>query len=315
MSGILVLCDHAGGAFKPTANELLTLAGTLGGPVFAAVLGDAPAATLGGLGASKVFQAAGSFGDYAGAATVDALEAILAASGASVLLAPGTYVAHDALPRLAARLGAGMATDCSSVAMVDGKLVGTRDWFAGRAQGQVTVNTTPAIASVAPNSGPKSESTGAEAEVVSVSWEAKTPGLEVLETLAPSTDGVDLNTADIVIAGGRSLKSKENFDGVIRGLASTLRAGVGASRAATDAGIADHSEQVGQTGVTVAPSLYIAAGISGAIQHLAGMRTSKVIVAINTDSGAPIFEHATYGIVGDLFEVCPAIAEAVQALD
>jgi electron transfer flavoprotein alpha subunit len=315
MSGILVLCDHADGAFTAAANELLTLASSMGPTVSAAVLGDAPAATLGGLGASQVFQAAGSFDAANGAAIVDALEAIVAASGASVLLGPGTFVSHDALPRLAARLGAGMATDCSKVELVDGKLVGTREWFAGRAQGHVTVQSELAIATVVANSGPKSAPSDATAPVVSVEWSAKTPGLELVETLAPQTDGVDLNTADIVIAGGRSLKSKENFDSVIRTLAGSLRAGVGASRAATDAGMALHSEQIGQTGVTVSPSLYIAAGISGAIQHLAGMRTSNVIVAINTDAGAPIFEHATYGIVGDLFEICPAIAEAVAALD
>ncbi|MFT4623531.1 MAG: electron transfer flavoprotein alpha subunit [Myxococcota bacterium] len=319
MSGILVLCDHADGVFRPTANELLTkaqaLAADLGGPVLAAVLGDAPAAELGGFGAAKVYQASGEFGDYNGAGAVDALQAILAASGATVLLAPGTYAGHDALPRLAARLDTGMASDCSDLRAEGGKLVGTRAWFAGRAQGEVTLNATPAIATVAPNSFPKGTSSGATAEVVPVTWQATTPGVEVVQTLAPSNEGIDLNTADRVVAGGRSLKSKEAFDEVIRGLARAMGAGVGASRAATDAEYAHHSEQVGQTGVTVAPTLYIAAGISGAIQHLAGMRTSKVIVAINKDPQAPIFEHATYGIVDDLFVVCPALQAEFEALD
>ena len=125
----------------------------------------------------------------------------------------------------------------------------------------------------------------------------------------PETQAVDLTEAERIVSGGRSLKSAENYDAIIRPLAASLHATPGASRACVDAGYAHHSEQVGQTGKTVNPVVYIACGISGAIQHLAGMRTSKVIVAINTDADAPIFEHATYGIVDDLFQVCPKLTE------
>ncbi len=137
----------------------------------------------------------------------------------------------------------------------------------------------------------------------------------MVETRAPSSAVVDLTEASIIVSGGRSLNSKENYDKVIRGFANTIGATPGASRAAVDAGFASHGDQVGQTGKVVNPQLYIAAGISGAIQHLAGMRTSKVIVAINKDAEAPIFDHCTYGIVGDLFEVLPAIDAEYRALN
>lgn len=311
MSGILVVAEHADGTFKPTAAELLgkaaELAQQLNTTVSAAVLGDAPAASLGGFGASKVFQASGSFVPYQAGAQIDALAAIIEASGADIVLAPASYECRDAFPRLTARFEGAMASDCHDLKVVDGSLVGRRPSYAGRIESDVALKAGKSFATVRGNSFPKAESTGANAEVVAVSFEAKTPSVTVVETLKPESRGIDLSTANKVIAGGRSLKSAENFDNVVRGLAEVMGAGVGASRAATDAGYAPHSEQVGQTGQTVSPNLYIAAGISGAIQHLAGMRSSKVIVAINKDPDAPIFQHATYGIVADLFEVLPAL--------
>jgi len=139
--------------------------------------------------------------------------------------------------------------------------------------------------------------------------------LTLVERKAPQTAAVDLTEAERIVSGGRSLKSEDGFDSVVRPLAAALNATAGASRAAVDAGFAPHGDQVGQTGKTVNPQLYVALGISGAIQHLAGMRTSKVIVAVNTDADAPIFEHATYGLVADLFEVAPKLQAAVEALD
>jgi electron transfer flavoprotein alpha subunit len=316
---ILVFADSENGAFKPTAAELLgkatELAAALGTTVSAAVLGDAPAASLGGLGASKVYQASGDFSGYDSAAIVDALAAIIAAAGPTVVLAPATYVGRDALPRLTARLGSAMGSDCSDLKVEGGAIVGRRSEYAGRAYTDVAISSTPAVFTVRPNTFPKPENNGASAEVIGVEWSATTPTVEVVETLAPESTGIELSSASSVVAGGRSLKSKENFDSVIRPLGAALQAGVGASRAATDAGYAPHNEQVGQTGQTVNPQLYIAAGISGAIQHLAGMRTSKVIVAINKDPDAPIFQHATYGIVADLFDVVPELTRAVEQLD
>jgi electron transfer flavoprotein alpha subunit len=317
MSGILVIAEHDGGAFKGSAAELLgkavALAGSFGGKVMAAVLGDAPAATLGGLGASQVFQAAGDFSAYDAGATADALTAIVRASGATVVLAPASYACRDVLPRLTARFGGGMASDAMDLKVVDGALVARRPIYAGSIESDTTLTGSPAFVTVRGNSFPKAASNGSSAPVTAVAWERSTPGVTVVETLAPDAKGIDLSTAGKVVAGGRSLKSKESFDALIRSLGEVMGAGVGASRAATDAGFAPHSEQVGQTGQTVSPNLYFAIGISGAIQHLAGMRASKVIVAVNKDPDAPIFEHASYGIVGDLFEVVPALTNALRS--
>ena len=317
MSGILVVAEHAGGAFSPTASELLgkatELAAVLGTTVSAAVLGDIDAAPLGGLGATKVYQAAGDFSTYDAGATIDALEAILRASDADMVLAPAAYAYRDALPRLTARFDGAMASDAMGLRVESGHLVARRPTFAGSIEADLTLTARPAFVTVRGNSFPKVANNGGSAEVVAVSFDKKTPSVTVLETLAPDTKGIDLGTADKVVAGGRSLGSQEKFDALIRNLGEVMGAGVGASRAATDAGYAPHAEQIGQTGQTVSPSLYLAVGISGAIQHLAGMRTSKVIVAINKDPDAPIFEQASYGIVNDLFEVVPALAEELRS--
>jgi electron transfer flavoprotein alpha subunit len=313
MSGILVVAEHADGSFKATASELLgkaaELAGALGTTVSAAVLGDAPAASLGGFGASKVYQAAGDFGTHDSGAAADALAAIIRAADPDIVIGPASYELRDVMPRLTARFDSAMASDCNALSIAGGKLVARRPMYAGSVEADVTLQARPAFATVRPNSFDKPGSNGGSAAVEAVSWEATTPTTKVVETLKPETRGIDLSTADKVVAGGRSLKSKENFDSLIRTLGDAMGAGVGASRAATDAGYADHSEQVGQTGQTVSPTLYLAVGISGAIQHLAGMRSSKVIVAINKDPEAPIFQHASYGIVADLFEVVPALTE------
>lgn len=314
---ILVFCETSGGAFAPTAAEFVAkaseLASALGTTVDAAVLGDAPAADLGKYGAGTVYQASGDFGTYDSGATTDALAAIIKASGATIVIGPSSYAGRDSFPRLTARFDGGMASDCQDLRVEGGALVARRPTFAGSIEVDTTVTAPVAFFTVRGNSfGQPESATGGAATVEAVSFERTTPSVEVVETLAPETKGVDLSTADIVVAGGRSLKSKENFDQFIRGLGEKLGAGVGASRAATDAGYADHAEQVGQTGQTVSPSLYFAFGISGAIQHLAGMRSSKVIVAVNKDADAPIFEHATYGIVADLFDIIPALNEALD---
>jgi electron transfer flavoprotein alpha subunit len=321
MSGILVLADHEGGQFRKTAFELLgkakELAAALGGvPVSAVVLGEVAAAGLGAYGAAKVFQVGGDFTAYNTLKVVRAVQAALAASGADVLLAPATYLGKDAMPRLAARLGTGQGSDCTDLRVEGGEIVGRRPIFSGKLLADVRVAKKPALFTVRGNSFGQPTPGAGSAEVVAVPL-ASDPideRVTLVERMESAVKVADLGEADRIVSGGRSLKSKDEFDRVVRGLAASMGAAVGASRAASDAGYASHDEQIGQTGKLVAPTLYLALGISGAIQHLAGMRGSKVIVAVNKDPEAPIFEHASYGIVGDLFEVAPALqAEFAQA--
>lgn len=318
MSGILVFAEHDGGTFKKTAYELLgkasALASELGTAVSAVVLGDAPAAELGGYGASKVYQVSGDFSSYSTLKVVNALQAAIEASGADVVLAAASFVGKDALPRLAARLGTGQGSECTELRVEGGQVIGRRPLYSGKAFADVKFKKGPAIYTVRPNSFPQPEAAGGSAELVAVTANLDVNDVVVVERKQPESQAVDLTEAERIVSGGRSLKSAESFDAVIRPLAASIGATVGASRAAVDAGYAPHGEQVGQTGKVVNPQLYIACGISGAIQHLAGMRTSKVIVAINKDPDAPIFEHATYGIVDDLFEVCPLLQKELEAL-
>ncbi len=317
MSGILVLAAHTGGTFKRTATELLgkgkELADSLGVPLFAAVLGDAPAADLGQFGASKVFVVAGDFNAYDTLHVTAALKAAVDASGATVLLAPSDFTGADAMPRLTARFRTGQATECTDLRVEDGRVVGRRPTNGGKVSADVYVSKDPAIFTVRPSSFGQPAAGAGTAEVVAVALDFAGSGLTLVESRKPETMAVDLTEAERIVSGGRSLKSKESFDDVIRPLSIALNATTGASRAAVDAHFAGHDEQVGETGKTVNPILYIACGISGQVQHLGGMRTSKVIVAINKDPEAPIFKHATYGIVDDLFDVVPALTAEVKA--
>jgi electron transfer flavoprotein alpha subunit len=317
MSTILVLAEHDEGRFKKTAFELLgkgaALASELGWTLTAAVIGDAPAAELGAFGVQKVFQVAGDFSNYSGTRTAAALESIIQASGATSVIATCAYTGKDALPRVVARLNGGQASDCTDLVTDGGSIAGIRPMYAGKCFVKATIARSPAFFTVRPNSFGQPSPTGGTAEVVTVSADIPASPITVVERKQPDSSVVDLTEAERIVSGGRSLKSAENFDAVIRPLAASIGAAAGASRAAVDAGYAGHGDQVGQTGKTVNPVLYIACGISGAIQHLAGMRTSKVIVAINKDPDAPIFEHATYGIVDDLFEVCPLLQAELDA--
>ncbi len=319
-SGILVVCECHEGGLKKTAYELLgkanELVGDIGGSVSAVVIGTADGASLGNYGASTVYTVDGEGldGSNAGGNT-RAIAAAIAAADPAAVLAPASPRFRDALPRLAARLSLGMATECTDLRTEGGQLVGRRPMYAGKAFADITVNRSPGLFTIRPNSFPIPEAGagGASVEALAVTCTGDDLAVRVVGTEEPKSTSVDLSEADRIVSGGRPFGSVEKFDEVIRPLATAFGATTGASRAAVDAGFAPHTEQVGQTGKVVNPSLYVACAISGAIQHLAGMRTSRIIVAINKDPEAPIFQHATYGIVGDVFDICPLLAEEAKA--
>jgi electron transfer flavoprotein alpha subunit len=220
----------------------------------------------------------------------------------------------DLFPRAAALCEAGLASDVVDLREGDDGIEGTRPLYSGKCLATVTVSSDPKFFSIRPNSFVIEGVEAGDGDEEEFEAELDDDyGYEVVAVESGSGAVVDLTEATRIISGGRSLKNAENFD-ILRTCAGTIGAAVGASRAAVDAGYAAHSMQVGQTGKVVNPQLYIACGISGAIQHLAGMRTSKVIVAINKDPDAPIFQHATYGIVADLFETVPMLETAFSEL-
>lgn len=226
-----------------------------------------------------------------------------------------TSMGKDLAPRLAARLGVAVASDCTRVAVNQGEMEFTRPIFAGKALLTVKLGSTPQVATLRPNVFPVEKVDG-QGEIIRVPIEisAAQSRAEVVEVQAESGAELDVTEADVVISGGRGMKGPENF-ALLRELAALIpRSAVGASRSAVDSGWIGHQHQVGQTGKTVSPNLYMAFGISGAIQHLAGMSSSKVIVAVNKDPDAPIFKVADFGVVGDLFQVIPVLKEEIRKL-
>jgi electron transfer flavoprotein alpha subunit len=233
------------------------------------------------------------------------------------ILGSASAMGRDLLPRVASRLGVGLAQDCVEAHILDGaQLECIRPIYAGKAYARVKLLMTPGMATLRPNVfSLGAPDTGRSAETASFAPELNPAQIRasVTEIKASAGQKVELTEANIIVSGGRGMKGPENFP-LIEQLADVLGGAMGASRAAVDAGWIDHQHQVGQTGKTVSPTMYVACGISGAIQHLAGMSSSKYIVAINKDPEAPIFNVADYGIVGDLFEVVPALIQAVKNL-
>lgn len=316
-SGILVFSEHDGGKIKKTAFELIAKAVSLNmGPVSAVVIGNADTAALGTYGAGTVYTVSSdAFSSYTTGAYAKALAAVIAKADPAVVLGAASALGKDLFPRLGARLGAGVVTEATELANDGGALVAHRPVYAGKA----FVTAKPAglaLVTVRPNSFgvPAAGSGSAEVVAVDAGVSAADAKVSVVESKKSDASVADLTEADRIVSAGRSIKSAEQYDAIIRPLASSIGATPGASRAAVDAGYAPHSHQVGQTGKVVNPNLYVALGISGAIQHLAGMRTSKVIVAVNKDPDAPIFAHASYGLVDDLFDVAPLLQKEFEAL-
>jgi len=318
MSVILAVCEHRDGILRKISHEVVTGARRIGEAVEAVVCAAGPvqgADQLGRFGADKVVTLTNAaFARYAPEGYAQAIAERAKSGGYRAVIFAASATGKDLAPRVAAKLGVGLAADCTDIAVSGGAIVATRPVYAGKALLKVSITATPAVLSLRPNVfTPVERPKAGTAETVAVN----VPGGRVVvrEVKAAEAGALDVAEAQIVISGGRGLKEPANFK-VIEELARAFggQAAVGASRAVVDAGWRAHADQVGQTGKTVSPTLYIAVGISGAIQHLAGMRTSKVIVAINKDKDAPIFKVADYGVVGDLFEVVPKLTEEIKKL-
>jgi electron transfer flavoprotein alpha subunit len=242
-----------------------------------------------------------------------AIRAAIDASGADLILISNTPTGWDVAPRVAAGLDAGFTSDCFGIDVEDSQLVFRRRVFNGKLEARLTVASDKAVASVQPGAtAPFEGTTDGSVTQLDVPLAADQLRTRFVETKAAESTGVDLTKADVIVAGGRGVGAAEKFAEVIQPLADALGGGVGASRPVVDAGWVPHQHQVGSSGQVVQPKLYIAAGISGAIQHLVGMKSSNFIVAINKDADAPIFEVADLGVVGDLLEVIPALTAAIQ---
>ncbi|MDP8239236.1 MAG: electron transfer flavoprotein subunit alpha/FixB family protein [Candidatus Hatepunaea meridiana] len=317
---ILVYVETRDNQIKPAGLEAISgarkLADVGGGKLTALLIGTSLSELTGEVekyGVDRILLA--EYPEFAGYTPEGYREAIIAAveeTDAKVVVMTATSLGRDLAPVAAAKLDASLLPDCTSIEYIEGKISVTRPVYAGKCIITLTANSSPLVLSLRPKAFLVSERNGKEAEVskLDVSLEGKIRA-RLVETRSEAGGKLDVTEADIIVAGGRGMKAKENFK-LIEDLADELGGAVGASRAVVDNDWRPHSEQVGQTGKVVAPTLYIAAGISGAIQHLAGMRSSKVIVAINKDADATVFKSADYGIVGDAMEVLPALLEAVK---
>jgi electron transfer flavoprotein alpha subunit len=326
MAGIWVYAEHKDGKVKKVAFEILTeakkLAEKKGEPLCAVLMGsevEAMVSQVGAYGPAKVYCVeTDALAQYTTGAYAKALSDLIQQEQPSIVLFGASINGKDLSARVSGKLGVGLATDCTAIDLDDGgKLKVIRPMFAGKVYAEVAfADATPQMASVRPNvltPGEPDASLTPEVAKVAASAGPEDIGLEIKEVIQAGGDKVDLTEAEIIVSGGRGMKGPENFP-ILEELAEALGGIVGASRSAVDAGWRPQSDQVGQSGKVVTPNLYVAAGISGAIQHLAGMGTSKVIVAINTDAEAPIFNKADYGVVDDLFKVVPALTEEIRQL-
>lgn len=318
---ILVFGEIRGGKLKKVTRELIEAARRVansGGAIDAVILGS---------GASKAADEIADYGlrkilvceqeslsNYSTEGYASALAKAVKLVDPSYVFLGATAMGRDLAPRTAARVDGVMFSDCVDLRIENGSLIAKRPVYSGKVYVEIDrVGERPVFLTIRPNNIPPAQPSSGKSEISRLECSVSSDAIKaIVKDIIPLAGGrPDVAEADIIVSGGRALKDKSNFK-ILEDLADVLGAAVGASRAAVDAGYAPAAIQVGQTGKIVNPRLYIACGISGAIQHLAGMRTSKVIVAINKDPNAPIFERATYGIVGDLFEVVPMLTEEIK---
>ena len=324
MNDILIFGEIRNGELKRVIKELLTagriVAEGTGGSIDAVLVGKGAlelSKNIDGLGIRKTFCVDDNIVEkYSTEGYAKVLSDLIAGGSYGYVFFGATAMGRDLSPRVAARVDGVMFSDCVDLRFEDGRCIAKRPVYSGKLFVEIApVGTPPVFITIRPNNLPPADPAAGETEAVTHPSGVMEDMIRALATeIIPMAGGrPDITEAEVIIAGGRAMKDSSNFE-ILGELADLLGGAVGASRAVVDAGYVPQSIQVGQTGKIVNPKLYIACGISGAIQHLAGMRTSKVIVAINKDSNAPIFERAHYGIVGDLFEVVPALTEEIRKL-
>lgn len=325
MADVLAFAEQRDGQVGGSAREAVStaarLAGSLGGSAHALVLGAPGISEYGGdlgrFGAEVVHVGEHeALGDYNPEAYAAVVTERVRDGGYDAVIFPATTLGKDLAPRVAASLDVPLAADVTGLDAEDGKISIVRPMYSGKAFAHLEADSSPVLVSIRPNVFHASESDAAgQVETFTPELDPQSFRVRVLERKGTEDGQVDVSEAAIIVSGGRGMKDPENW-GLLESLRDAIGsdAALGASRAVVDAGWRPHGEQVGQTGKTVAPKLYFAVGISGAIQHLAGMRTSQTIVAINKDADAPIFGVADYGIVGDLFDVLPRLTEEIAAL-
>jgi len=318
--GVMIVAEQRDGALRKISLELAStarkLADQTGDEVSAILLGsgiEGLAAELGKYGVDKVFVGDNAAMEpYVTEAHAAVVAKVVKENDPAILLLGASVQGKDLSSRVAAKLATGLATDCTDVKLDGGKFVAIRPLYAGKCFGEIVFESTPAMASLRPNVFPAAENAKAGA-VVKVDAAVEAQKSKVLEVQKDTSGKVDLTEANVIVSGGRGMKGPEGY-AILEELADVLKGTVGASRAAVDAGWRPQKDQVGQTGKVVSPNLYIACGISGAIQHLAGMSSSKCIVAINKDAEAPIFTKADYGVIDDLFKVVPELTAVCKKL-
>lgn len=316
---VLAILEQREGSLKKvsyqSASVAVMLAKQLNAEVEAVAVGSdiSDLAEVGKYGISKVtlLQHCDLL-NYSSSAYTEAISEYAKEAGADYLVLGNTALGNDLAPRLAVKLSSGCLMDCINLKVVSGEVIATRPVYAGKSNLTLKLNSEIKIFTIRPNIF-KAEVIGNENAGITIKEISNLNLKSKVVAFKKSEGKLDVAEADIIVSGGRGMKGPENFN-LIESLADVLGGAVGASRAVVDAGWRPHREQVGQTGKTVSPSLYIACGISGAIQHLAGMSSSKYIVAINKDKDAPIFSVADYGIAGDVFEVLPALTEEIKKL-
>ncbi|MFN2604188.1 MAG: electron transfer flavoprotein subunit alpha/FixB family protein [Gemmatimonadaceae bacterium] len=322
MANIFAFAEARNGALRKVALETVTaarkLADSTGGEVYALLVGEpgisAKAAQLGEYGADVVMVCEHQgFAQYNPEATSALAADRIKSGGYRAAIFSTSAQGRDLAPRVAAKLGVGLVTDVTGIELAGDALVVKHPMNIGKIVATVAIAATPAVIAIRPNTfTPVANAKAGRVENVQTVGDPSASRVVVKELVQGGSGKLDLADAPVIVAGGRGLKAKENFK-LVEELADAFgNAAVGATRAVTDDGWRPHSDQIGQTGRLVSPDLYVAVGISGAVQHLAGMRTSRTIVAINKDKDAPIFKVADYGIVGDLFEIVPALTAAVR---